>query len=177
MELFGLPIEDVYLYTFIIFGCISFLYILFGDILDGIFDFGIFNPVLFFSFMTFFAAEGFIFEKVSSLASWGILIISAGSALVLVLVLNIFVIIPVKSAESSLTYKSDDLRGRIGRVIISIPEQGFGEVVIKSNSGTISKPAVSFEGDPIEYGQDVLIIDIKNGVLYVAEHQSFELEL
>jgi len=63
------------------------------------------------------------------------------------------------------------LEGRVGKAIISIPKEGFGEVVIESYSGMISKPAASFEDVPIPEGSEVLVIEVKNGVLYVMPYK------
>lgn len=47
MELFGVSLETIYLYSLIISGVVTVLYLLFGDVLNGVLD-GIFNPTLFF---------------------------------------------------------------------------------------------------------------------------------
>jgi hypothetical protein len=66
------------------------------------------------------------------------------------------------------------LRGRIGTVITTIPVDGFGEVMIDSTSGRIAKPASSFDGDLIQSGTKVLIVQVENGVLQVTVHHQLE---
>jgi membrane protein implicated in regulation of membrane protease activity len=100
--------------------------------------------------------------------------ISAIIALILVTFLNVFVLIPLSNAEESLVYKESDLRGRIGAVITAIPADGYGEVMIESISGRIAKPATSFDRVPIDNGTNVLVVDIKDGVLQVSSHQEIE---
>lgn len=180
MEIFGgYSLQEIYLFGLVVGGTLTLLYILFGDILDGIFDAspdGILNPTLILSFTTIVSAAGYLFEKLTSLNSILILLLSFVIAFILVTILNVFVLIPLASAEESIALKDDDLKGRIGKVIISIPDDGFGEVVLEGNSGTISMSAKSFEDKPIPYDTKVLVIDIdgKNGVLSVVPHESFD---
>jgi len=172
MELFGYPIETVYLTTLIVSGALTVLYIFFGDIAEAALDF--LNPTLILAFLTFLSASGYLLELITSLNSLVILLISIVIAIILDALLNIFVLVPLSSAEESLVYTSDSLKGRVGTVLTPIPPDGFGEVVLKSNSGTISKPATSFENQPIAEGEKVLVIDVKDGVLYVSHYEKTE---
>lgn len=79
----------------------------------------------------------------------------------------------MSKSEESLAYTEDSLKGRIGNVIIPIPKDGFGEVLLESISGRISKPAASFDNEEIAEGKKILVIDVKNGVLYVVPHQHY----
>ena len=172
MTLFGTSIETIYLVTLIVSGAITLLYILFSDFLDGIAEAIGFNPTLLLAFVTFFSASGYILERVTSFHSYIIIAVSILIALILDTLLNVFVLIPLSSAEQSLVYTEDSLKGRVGRVIIPIPEQGYGEVVIESNSGMISKPAVSYKGAMVEEGTTVLVIEVENGVLSVVSYNN-----
>jgi membrane-bound ClpP family serine protease len=176
MELFGYSLQEIYLFGLITGGILTFLYILFSDIVEGIFEAipdGIFNPTLTFSFVTIFSATGYLLEKLSPLNEFIVFGISSILALFLVILLNIFVLVPLRSAEESITLTEDDLKGRLGKVIISIPEDGFGEVVLEGNSGTLSMSAKSFDDQPIPYEKEVLVIDVKESVLYVKAYDSF----
>lgn len=177
MEPFSIPLETIYLYGLIIAGVLTVLYVLFADVFhfhglgDGL-DF--LNPVLIFAFITILSASGYLFERLSSLHYLLILGISAVAAFIVVALLNVFVLVPLSSAEESLVYKESDLQGRVGTVITSIPADGFGEVMIDSTSGRIAKPASSFDGDSIPNGTKVLVVQVKNGVLEVTVHQQLE---
>ncbi|MBD1381578.1 hypothetical protein [Metabacillus arenae] len=177
MELFGTSLETIYFYGLIIAGSLTFLYILFGDVLEGVFE-GItgslLNPTLLFSFLTIFTANGYLFELITSLHSGLIFLISLGISSILVTLLNVFVLIPLSSAEESLSYSESDLKGRMGVVITSIPVDGYGEVILKSNSGSIAKPAISFDSLPIPSGSNVLVIDVQSGVLSVVEQKGLD---
>ncbi|CAM3912853.1 hypothetical protein [Lederbergia lenta] len=172
MTLFSMPIETIYLILLIVSGSLTILYLFFGDVLEGIAEAtGFLNPVLILAFITFFSAGGYILEKITSLNSFIIIIIAALVSVLLDVLLNVFVLIPMASAEQSLSYTEKSLEGRVGKIIISIPENGYGEVVIESYSGMISKPAASFEDTPIDEGEEVLVIEVKSGVLYVIPYQ------
>ncbi|MEI5908624.1 NfeD family protein [Bacillus spongiae] len=176
MELFGTSLQSIYLTVLIISGSLTLLYMLFGDVLDGVFEaFDFLNPTLILAFFTFFSASGYIFELVTSLHSILIIVISLLIAFLLDTLLNVFVLIPLSTAEESLVYTEESLKGRIGKIIVSVPEDGFGEVIIEGISGVISKPAASFDNEGIAEGEKVLVIDVKNGVLYVTPHDTEQL--
>ncbi|RDI42277.1 hypothetical protein [Falsibacillus pallidus] len=175
MELFGTAIESIYLTILIVSGSLIVLYVLFSDLLHAIHGIadpgGWINPAVVLAFFTFVSASGYILEFATGLGSMTILVISILIALVLDSILNIFVFIPLSRAEESLGYTEDSLRGRIGKVILSIPVDGYGEVLIESKSGVIAKSAKSFDEESITEGTRVLIIDVKQGVVFVSPQE------
>ena len=79
---------------------------------------------------------------------------------------------PLKSAEVSLAYTEESLGGQVGKVIVPIPVDGYGEIVIETVNGIISKRATGFENEAIEYDEQVLIIEAKEGTVYVKKYES-----
>jgi len=148
------------------------LYLFFGDIADGVGE-GIpfFNPTVILAFLTFFAALGFIIEIFTSLNSILISIISAVLSLVLDVLLYYFILIPLKSAEVSMAYTEESLGGQVGKVIVPIPVDGFGEVIVETVNGIISKRATSYDNVAIPYDSKVLIVEVAKGTLYVREYE------
>ncbi|MDY0396181.1 hypothetical protein RWE15_19770 [Virgibacillus halophilus] len=129
------------------------------------------NPVIILAFIIFFSATGYILEWATGLSSWIIMAVSAVISLALTTVLHVFVLVPLASAEESLGYTEESLVGRVGKLIISIPENGFGEIFIQSKSGIISKPAASYEQRAIQEGRRVLVLETRQGVLYVVPYE------
>ncbi len=177
MEPFSIPLETIYMYGLIISGAITILYVLFADVFhfqgagDGL---HFLNPVLLFAFVTIFSASGYLFEGLTALNYLLIMAISAIIAFIVVTLLNVFVLVPLSSAEESLVYKETDLIGRVGTVITTIPANGFGEVLIDSISGRIAKSAISFDGREIQNGEKILVIHVENGVLQVTNQHKLE---
>lgn len=171
MTLFDVPIDTIYLYTFIIAGILIVIFLFFGDILEGIGDMSFLNPVLILAFIVFFSTSGYVFEKITSLNSVIIIALSAAIAFILDVFLNVFILIPLASAEESLGYTEESLKGKVGKVITPVPENGFGELIIESKFGTITKPATHIENKFIAAGENVLVLGLKNGVLYVEPYE------
>lgn len=175
MEPFSIPLETIYMYGLIISGVLTVLYVLFADVFQGIGDsLDFLNPVLLFAFVTILSASGYLLEMLSSLHYLVIMGISAAIAFIVVSLLNVFILVPLSTAEESLVYKEADLKGRVGTVITAIPIDGYGEVMIDSTSGRIAKPATSFDHVPIPNGADVLVVDVQKGVLQVSIHHQLE---
>ena len=174
MELFGMPIVQVYLYALIISGLITIVYVFFSDVAEGIGEGSPFlDPAVVLSFITFTAAAGYIMELTLNWNSGIILILALAIAFVLDLLLYFFVLLPLASAEVSLAYTDESLMGQVGRVIVPVPVDGFGEIVIETVNGLISKRAVGYENAPIDYDKEVLIIEVKNGTFIVKEYEPF----
>ncbi|MGG3626347.1 NfeD family protein [Bacillus gobiensis] len=176
MEILGTPIATIYLTTLIIAGALTLLFLFFGELFEGLGEalpIPFFSPALILAFITFFSASGYIFEALLPISSLLIIFISIILSIFLVTLLNVFVLIPLSAAEESIAYREEDLKGRIGRVITSIPIDGYGEVVLEGKGGTISKSAVSFDNLPIPYGTTILVIEIESGVLSVVPHEPF----
>ena len=171
MEFLGVALADFFLYSLIISGALTFFLILFYDVFAA-FDLPDFlNPSLVLSFLTIASGAGYVLVSFTSLKALPVFFIAFVIAFILVSIINLFILVPVSNAHESLTITEEDLRGRLGTVITSVPVNGYGEVLITSKSGSFSKPAVSFENESIPSDTRVLIIDIQNGVLHVSPHE------
>ena len=174
MELFGLPIVQFYLYALIISGLITILYMFFSDIAEGVGEGSPFlDPAIILSFITFASASGYIMELTVKWNSGIILVVALVIAFLLSLLLYLFVLLPLSTAEVSLAYTDGSLTGQVAKVIVPIPVDGFGEIVIETISGLVSKRASGYDNTAIDYGKEVLIIDVKNGTFIVKEYEPF----
>ena len=175
-NLFGYSLEMIYLTILIVIGCITILYLFFGDLADVSVD-GIpfFDPAVFLSFITFTAAVGYFFERFTELTSIFVIIIAVIVASLFTALLYYFLLIPLRSAEVSLAYTDESLEGQLGKIIVPVPIDGFGEMVIETVNGIISKRAASFHQVEIPYDTHVLIIEMRDGTAYVTKYESEEL--
>lgn len=109
MDVFGLPLQTLYLYILMISGILTLVFVFFGDVFDGLFEaipVPFLQPTLILAFLTFFSAGGFISEKTAIVGSGLGAGLSAILAVILVTCLNVFVLVPLSSAEESLLYGS-----------------------------------------------------------------------
>ena len=174
MELFGMPITQVYLYALIIAGVATLLYVFVSDLAEGVGEgTPLLDPAVLLAFMTFVAAVGYILELMTAWGSGLILLLAVGAAIVLDMLLYFFVLLPLKSAEVSTSYTNESLVGLVGKVITPIPIDGFGEIVIETVNGLLSKRAAGYENTAIDYEKEVLIIEVKDGTFIVKEYEPF----
>lgn len=162
-------IEQVFLYGLIGIGLITILYVLFADAIDGM-DSGVFNPTTVLSFLLFICASGFILLKLTDWDEKIVIIVALIISSVLTFLLYFFILVPLASAEVSTAYTNESLQGQVGRVIVPIPVDGFGEIVIETVNGIISKRATGFDNEEIDYDKKVLIIDVDKGTFLVKEY-------
>lgn len=177
MELFGMPIVQIYLYVLIFAGILTIIYVLFSDIAEGVGEASPFlDPAVILSFITFTAAAGYFLEHLVGWSSLLILFAALAVAFVLDLLLYFFILLPLSTAEVSLAYTDDSLMGQVGKVIVPIPVDGYGEIVIETVNGLISKRAAGYENTAIDYGKEVLVIEVREGTFIVKEYEPFRFQ-
>jgi len=176
MEVFGIAIEQFYMYALFGLAAIMVLYLFFGDAVDGIGEGIMFlNPTVLLSFLTFTAAGGFVLEWLTSWNSLFNLAIAAVVSGVLSVLLYFFVLLPMKSAEVSMAYTDESLVEQVAKVITPIPADGFGEIVFETVNGLIPKRAAGLDNEQIDYGSEVLVIKVKDGTFFVKEYEPFRI--
>lgn len=169
--MFGFSLSAIYLTILIVVGSMTLLYIAFADLADGIAE-GIpfVDPAVILSFISVASASGYLFERYTTFTSIIGFIVSCIIAAIVTALLYFFLLVPLRSAEVSLAYTDASLEGQTARVIIPIPLDGYGEIVIESVNGIISKRAASYHGENIAYDAKVLIIEVKEGTAFVTSY-------
>ncbi|MEN6324733.1 MAG: protease [Syntrophomonas sp.] len=161
----------IFTVTTIIFGDIL------GDIFGGILDSLAFDHLEFLSPMvivggiTAFGGSGIILERLTSLEALIVAIFSMMIASSLSVLVYFVYVRPMKNAENSSGYTLSELTGKIGTVIVPVPEQGFGEVLIKIGGGNTNHIACSCDGESFAAGTRIVVAEIIDGVLQVIAYQ------
>lgn len=159
----------------IFWGCLAggFLFaivmLLIGDGLMDV-DIGIpaIHPVTLVGAITVFGGAGLILSQATSLSSMASVAGALISAVLSSILLYIGIVRPSKLTENSTGFRLADLRGKKGEVTVTIPSHGFGEVMILTATGQTNQIAASYEQTEIPMGSTVIVIDVKDQVLYVS---------
>lgn len=167
----GIAIITIYWYVLLICAGVAVLLVIFGDVFD--FD-GPIDPMLIVPWLTFTSLLGYLGESLTNQSSLVIFVISAIIATVLVFLLNFYILMPMKHAESTLSTSEKTLEGQIATVVTPIPIQGMGEIQLKSVTGSISRPACFYtpQEKMVGRGEKVLIIEVRDRVCYVTPYES-----
>lgn len=170
-----MSIEQIYLTVLVVMGFSTILYIFFGDIAEGISE-GIpfLNPAVLLAFGTLTSAIGYILEVTTLLDSWLVLVAAGISGVGIDFLLYYFILLPMSSSEVSLAYTDESLAGQLGKVITPIPIDGYGEIVIETVNGLLHKRSTGYDNEEIDYGKEVLVIDVKEGTFLVREYEAFD---
>lgn len=176
MEIFGYSMEQVYLFVLILMAAATFLYLFFGDVTEAIGE-GIpfLHPTLVLAFLTLASGSGLILEWVTEWNSWTILFASLIIAAILDALIYFFVLIPMASAEVSLAYTDESLTGQTAKVIIPIPSNGYGEILIETINGNLAKRAAGYDNEEIDYGKTVLVVEVEDGTFLVREYEPIKI--
>ena len=91
--------------------------------------------------LTFTSLFGFLGERLTDQSSLFLFIASGAISTVLVFLLNFYLLMPMKHAESTMSSSEKTLEGQVAVVITPIPVRGMGEIQLKSVTYSISRPA------------------------------------
>ncbi|MEK3884444.1 protease [Paenibacillus sp. PL2-23] len=150
--------------------------VIFGDFLsqalDGVFDFlavDFLQPMTIVGGITIFGGAGFLMERYTSLAGPLIVLAAVLIAIAGAVAVYFLYVRPMEDSESSIAYSVTSLAGALGDVIVPIPAKGYGEVMVKVGAGNTNQIAASFDGAEIADGSRVVVVEVREGVLYVSE--------
>ena len=167
-----------FLITGVLFALVT---VLFGDLLDGMFDFlsadtlHWLQPMVLFSAITLLGGIGVLLTKYTVLGPALVLMLSLLAAVSSAVLIFFLYVKPMKNSENSVAFSIHDLVGRVGEVTVPIPASGCGEVLVRVGGGVTNQIAESFDGTPIEAGRQVVTVEVKDGTLFVSGLDSNEL--
>ncbi len=152
---------------------ITILYLLVGDLLEGIFGGidGVFNPTLVFSALTIIGGAGILFSKYTQFSEMTVLGISIMIGLIAYIIVYYVLVLPMSRAEVSTTYSIKELEGCLAEVITSIPNKGYGEVILSTISGTVNFSAKSIDDREIPLGVRVVVVKAEQDHLLVTRFE------
>jgi len=163
----------VYALVTIVFGDVL------GDLLDGAFEFlsadGMdwLHPMTLVGGITVFGGAALLLDRYTDLAAWGVIAFSLLAAVVIGAGVYFFYVRPMKSTESSTGYSLEEMAGKVAEVLVPIPADGYGEVMLRMGAaGVTNRTAASFDGVPVEAGAQVVVVEVKDGTLYVSKLDS-----
>lgn len=94
---------------------------------------------------------------------------SAAAGLFTGFLLYRFVILPMRRMEHTSSHDKQSLIGSTARVVLTIPQGGYGKIKYNVTGSFVTSPAKSEDGTTINKDTDVVISYIKNNAYYVRE--------
>ncbi len=129
---------------------------------------GFLNPTAIILFLLGFGFFGYVFHNTTSLALPLALILAGIAGIIIATLLLMLINRVFGDSEGSTIQDVSDRTGLLGKVSITIQENGLGEVIYISPGGMRkSIPARSVEGRRLERDQEVVVINYQRGVAEV----------
>lgn len=160
----------------ILFAVVS---VIFGDWLsqamEGALDFlslegpAFLSPMTLFGGITAFGGAGLMLTRYTSLTPWIVVLLAIVIALVIGAAVFFLYVRPMENSENSIAFTLQSLSGALGEVTVPIPAAGYGEVMIRAGAGVTNQIAASFDRQPIASDAKVVVVEVKDNVLYVSE--------
>lgn len=129
------------------------------------------HPLMWVSGTAAFGGLGFLLWRYSNFSPGMVYFLAALGGLVIAVASYFLWVAPMKKAEVSTGYSMGDLQGKMGDVLVSIPANGYGEVLIPMVNGVTNQIAASFEQEAIAEGMRIVVVEVKENVLYVVPYQ------
>jgi hypothetical protein len=136
--------------------------------------FGYLNPTTIALFLLGFGFFGYFFHNVANLAISLTLLLATGGGLVIAALLLLMLSRLFANSESSTELDVVDRTGMLGKVSITIPEKGLGEIIYTSPSGMHkSIPARGLNNQRLERDLEVVVVNYQHGVAEVETWENF----
>jgi membrane protein implicated in regulation of membrane protease activity len=128
-----------------------------------------FQPLIIVGGITAFGASGLFYSSYLDMNGSALAGISLITTFIITF-LNYFLHLrKMKSAESSIAYSIQDMLGKIATVNVPIPEEGYGEIIVKTHTGTMGFTANSLDKVLLKQGTRVVIVQLDGKVFAVSE--------
>jgi hypothetical protein len=133
------------------------------------------NPMSLALFLLGFGFLGYIFyHTMASLALQFTFAIASVGGILLALVFLVLLSHIFGDSESTTVQDVSDRTGLLGKVSLTIPENGLGEITYLSPGGMRkSIPARSLDGQRLERDQEVVVVNYQNGIAEVDPWEHF----
>lgn len=125
------------------------------------------QPVTLISGLTAFGGCGLLFTRWLSFSPELTLLLSAVGGVIIAILSYFFWVKPMEHAETTTGFSVGELQGKLGEVLTTIPQDGLGEVLITMVNGRSNHMAASFSREPIREGSRVVVVEVRDHVLYV----------
>jgi len=136
--------------------------------------FAIVNPLNIVLFLLGFGFFGYISSATGALALPLTLVLASACGLIIALILIIILNRAFGTATGTTIQDVSDRTGLLGKVNITIPQRGLGEIIYTSPGGMRkSIPARSTDGRRLEREQEVVVINDNNGIVEVDTWEHF----
>ncbi|THF74226.1 NfeD family protein [Cohnella fermenti] len=167
---------DVLFWCCLLFGALMALVTLvfgdgLGDALGGLFSIDlhdVFQPVVLSGGITVFGGLGLLLHHYSSLPGYSVLVLAVLGAILVGAGMYFVYVKPMKNSENSTGYSMNELAGKLAEVLTPVPAVGYGEVLVKTVGGLSNHVAASFDKEEVPAGAKVVIVEVKEGTLYVS---------
>jgi len=176
---------DALFWCCLVFGALmAVVTLIFGDHLGGAADglsgwlsidiHHLFQPVVLAGGVTVFGGAGLLLHRYSGWPAAGVYAASAASAVLIGVGMYFLYVRPMENSENSQGYSMAELAGKRAEVLTPIPASGCGEVLVRIGAGNTSHVAASFDGEEVPAGTKVVVVEVREGTLYVSKMESSE---
>lgn len=136
--------------------------------------FSYFNPTTVALFLLGFGFFGYFFHNITNLAVSLTLLLATGGGLLIAALLLMALNRLFANSEGSTELDVVDRTGMLGRVSITIPEKGIGEIIYTSPGGIRKSIAArSLDNQRLERDQEVVVVNYQNGIAEVDTWEHF----
>lgn len=132
------------------------------------------QPTALVTFVTVFGGSGYVLGRNADFGGWRIALLAIVIAIISMLLMVVFVLLPQSRAERSATGSAREMVGKTAEVVNVIMHGRKGEIVYDQDGEPVSAPALIAGGEPVRRGDVVRIVGVENGTLVVEKTERAE---
>lgn len=141
---------------------------------NGFSIFSYINPTSVVVFLLGFGFFGYVFHNTAHLVLPFTLVLASVGGLLIAAVILVFLSRLLSDSGTDTAHDVSDRTGMLGKVSLTIPANGLGEIIYVSPGGMRkSIPARSTDGRRLERGQEVVVVNYQQGVAEVDTWERF----
>jgi hypothetical protein len=126
------------------------------------------HPLTIVGAVTAFGGAGVLLVRHAELSDPMLVAVAAAIALLFSVAIHFGYVRPMAGSETSIGFSKSDYVGRTVLLTIGIREGKHGQVMIRMGAGNTCEPAASFDGAAIPSGSQVVVIEVRDHILYVS---------
>lgn len=127
------------------------------------------NPTTLIPGIAAFGGGGILLATYTTLTVGPQVALAICSAILMSVLVHFLFVRPMDRAEISVAFSIQDCVGRTGIITVPVPEHGHGQIMLKMGGSNTVQIAASFDQTYLPKASEVVVVEVRDGILYVAK--------
>ena len=127
------------------------------------------NPTTLIPGIAAFGGGGILLATYTTLTVGPQITLAVCAAILMSVLVHFLFVRPMDRAESSVAFSIHDCVGHTGIITVPVPEHGHGQILLNMGGSNPEQIAASFDQSPLPKASEAVVVEVRDGILYVAK--------